>query len=67
MAPDGSYSAGPVDVSAAEQHKAAFEACLMLPCQPGGQQQRVRVVHNLARLGAEAAWALQDVELHSER
>lgn len=67
VSPNGSYSTGPCDVSAADCHKAAFEACLMLPCQPGAQQHRLRVVHNLARLGAEACWQLQDVELHSER
>ncbi len=67
VAADGSYSTGAFDVSAADCHKAAFEACLMLPCQPGGQQHRLRLVHNLARLGAERRWQLQDVELHWER
>ncbi|PRW18378.1 hypothetical protein C2E21_9304 [Chlorella sorokiniana] len=67
VAPDGSYSTGPSDVSAAECHKAAFESCLMLPCQPGAQQHRLRLVHSLARLGAESRWQLQEVELHSER
>ena len=67
VAPDGSYSTGPCDVSAADLHKAVFEACLMLPCQPSVQPHRLRVVHNLARMGAESRWQLQDVELHSER
>lgn len=63
VAADGSYSAGPADLSAPDDVKAALEACLVLA--PG--QRRLRVVHNLQRMGAEAAWRLESVELHSER
>lgn len=80
MAPNGSYSAGPPDITVADCFKASFELCLALPLgtalappsaavAAAGQQQRqrVRVVHNLQRRGQEGAWKLDDVELHLER
>lgn len=63
VGPDGSYAAGPADVAALDAIQAAFEACLVL----APMQRRLRVVHNLQRMGAEGAWQLDNVELHSER
>jgi hypothetical protein len=63
VAPDGSYSHGPSDISAPECIKAALEQCLVL--QP--LQRRLRVVHNLQRMGAERQWRLESVEVHQER
>ncbi len=73
VAPDGSYSCGPQDISAADCLKASFDHCLALPAgtapvQPPQQQRmRMRVVHNLLRRGAEHSWQLDSVELHLER
>lgn len=63
VAPDGSYSHGPSDISAPECIKAALEQCLVL--QP--LQRRLRVVHNLQRMGVERRWQLESVEVHQER
>ena len=63
VAPDGSYSHGPADISAPECIKAALEQCMVL--QP--LQRRLRVVHNLQRMGAERQWRLESVEVHQER
>lgn len=71
VAPDGSYVSGPADISAPDCAKAAFEACLALGCGGDGaatqQPRRLRVVHNLQRVGSEGRWALDSVELHHER
>ena len=77
VAPDGAYTAGPADISAADLLKATSELCLALPPADGstngraagreGQRLRLRVVHNLARRGADSRWSLDAVELHLER
>ncbi|KAL4458080.1 hypothetical protein ABPG75_012945 [Micractinium tetrahymenae] len=67
-APDGSYSAGPADISSADLRKVAFEHCLALPAEgPQQQRMRLRVVQQLRRGAASGGWRLDSVELHSER
>ncbi|EFN58401.1 hypothetical protein CHLNCDRAFT_140331 [Chlorella variabilis] len=63
VAPDGSYSQGPHDISAADCTKAALEQCLVV--EP--RRRRLRVVHNLRRTGGEGRWVLDSVEVHNER
>lgn len=68
VAPDGTYSAGPVDISSPDLRKAAFEHCLALPTdEPEQGRMRLRVVQQLRRGTASGAWQLDSVELHSER
>ncbi|KAL4853434.1 hypothetical protein ACK3TF_005571 [Chlorella vulgaris] len=65
VAADGSFSYGPAggDMSPADCFKAALEQCLVM--QP--RRRRLRVVHNLRRVGAAGTWELDSVELHQER
>ena len=87
VSPDGSYCHGPAptgtDLSQPDCHRAAFEMCLVLPPQPQPLQQqpgvdgpeqrrRLRLVHNLQRMGSGAGgaapgWQLASLDLHLER
>jgi hypothetical protein len=60
---DGGYShADPADLSLSDCLTAALQHCLVL-----ATGQRMRLVHNLKRMGAEGAWCLVGVEVHRER
>ena len=62
VAADGSYSAGPADLAAAEIQSAAVEHCLVLR-----QGQRVRVVHNLQRPSSGSSWEVVSIDVLHER
>jgi hypothetical protein len=61
---DGGYSTAPAaDLSSKEVFKAQSEHCFPLEVP----DQRIRIVHNLKRMGAEGVWKVLSLELHRER
>jgi hypothetical protein len=61
---EGGYSTGPSsDLSSKDLFKAQSEHCFPLET-PG---QRIRIVHNLKRMGAEGVWKVLSLEVHTER
>jgi hypothetical protein len=64
ITPDGGFSTGPAsDLSSKELFKAQSEHCFPLEL-PG---QRLRIVHNFKRMGAEGVWKVLSIELHREK
>jgi hypothetical protein len=59
---EGAYTHGPGDLASPELFEAAAEHCL-----PLAAGQRLRVVHNLKRMGADRSWRVLGIELHRER
>ena len=64
IAVDGGYtSAACDDLSSKEVFKSQVEHCF--PLETAGQ--RVRIVHNFKRMGAESEWKVLSIEVHREK
>lgn len=64
IAADGSYSTAPSSTKLVDPAlpTTALQTCLAL-----APRQRLRLVHVLRRMGADARWQLAEIELHQER
>ena len=63
ITPEGGYTWATVDdISPKDIFKASYEHCF--PLTTG---QRIRIVHNLKRMGSDSIWKVLSVEIHRER